>query len=104
MFGGDEMENIMKVLGDNAKFYPNYLANHVASDFRFHLNNGIGKLEEELQSKTDLLALVVVEKSGLVEENAELREMLSDYVHLVENDSSEDFLYRFNEIKELLNK
>lgn len=38
----------------------------------------ITKLEEELQAKTDLLALVVVEKTGLVEENAELRKQLKD--------------------------
>lgn len=44
------------------------------------------------------------DKDRLAEENAELREMLKNYVELVENDSSEDFLYRFNDIKQLLAK
>lgn len=46
------MKYIIKVLGDNAKFYPNYLTNCVASDFKFHLNNGIEKLIEE-KGKSD---------------------------------------------------
>ncbi|CAH9015973.1 conserved hypothetical protein [Vibrio phage 242E40-1] len=58
--------NIIKALGDNAKFYPNYLTNHVASDFKFHLDNGIGKLMSE--------------KDRLQQENAELREHLANLV------------------------
>ena len=57
--------NIIKALGDNAKFYPNYLTNYVASDFKFHLDNGIGKL--------------LSEKDRLHQENAELREMLNKH-------------------------
>lgn len=38
----------------------------------------IDRLVEELQAKTDLLALVVVEKCGIVEENTELREAFKE--------------------------
>ncbi|AUR92601.1 hypothetical protein NVP1174O_41 [Vibrio phage 1.174.O._10N.261.55.A8] len=64
-----DINNINKALGEPAKFYQHYLERTVASDFRFHLNNGIGRIADELQAKTDFLALTV-------KENAELREML----------------------------
>lgn len=66
-------KNINTALGDNAKFYPNYLTNHVASDFKFHLDNGIGRILDENKKLKDALSDVVdghskydlVESTGL---------------------------------------
>ena len=41
---------------------------------------------------------------NLIAAAPEMYEMLREFINLVENDSSEDFLYKFNEINELLAK
>ncbi|AZF88599.1 hypothetical protein [Vibrio phage P23] len=65
------MRNTIEALGDNAKFYPNYMANHLAADFKFHLDKGIGRIIEN--------------NSRLTEENAKLRQILK-YAVKVAND------------------
>ncbi|CAH9015465.1 conserved hypothetical protein [Vibrio phage 466E53-1] len=80
------MKNIIMALGDNAKFYPNYLTNHVASDFKIHLEGGIGEM--------------ISERNDLREENADLREMLLEHMQAFEGVDD----YRYEETKKLLNK
>ena len=42
--------------------------------------------------------------ANLIAAAPEMYEMLSEFINLVENDYSEDFLYKFHEVKELLAK
>lgn len=46
------------------------------SDTLIDQSNEIAAIKEELEAKTEMMALVVEEKSRLTEENAELREAL----------------------------
>ena len=55
-------KNTQRALGDNAKLYPNYMTNHLGSDFRLHLENGLNKVYENY--------------NRLDKENQELREAL----------------------------
>ena len=80
------------------------------------LENKVTALEDELQAKTDLLALVIVEKTGLVEENAELREAIESAMrikdlwlpfHVVANEHEGEAVplhKMYNRFYQLLNK
>jgi len=71
---------INQALGDNAKFYPNYLTNHVASDFKFHLNNGIN--------------LIADDNDRMVEEIAELQAALELMILQFESDHNCEYEYK----------
>lgn len=61
------------------------------------LENKVTALKEELQSKTDLLALVIVEKTGLVEENAELRLMVRNLKSAADEVTKYKYSLSYNE-------
>lgn len=69
--------------------------------------NAISKMSKSWQHNADdnddLLTRFVEMANRQFDERDQLRELLAEYVKLVESDSSEDFLYRFHEIKQLLN-